>query len=90
MKAKQLITATVAVVMTISLAAPVWAQQTDKTGETRNLFETAGPKQTNKDFRPAPNKIKTSFGTLEFELEAFPTEESVRKIYDEMDLQRAT
>ncbi|HUV64996.1 MAG TPA: DUF1254 domain-containing protein, partial [Sedimentisphaerales bacterium] len=58
--------------------------------ENRNLFKTAGPKQTNKDFKPAPDEIKTSFGTLKFELEAFPTEESVRKIYDEMDLQRAT
>jgi len=58
--------------------------------ETINLFESAGQKQTNEDFKPAPDEIKTSFGTLEFELEAFPTEESVQKIYDEMDLQRAT
>ena len=71
----------------ISLMASVQAQQT---GENRNLFKTAGEKQTNEDFKPAPDKIETSFGTLEFELEAFPTEESVQKIYDEMDLQRAT
>ena len=58
--------------------------------ETRNLFETAGKKQTEKDFKPAPDVIKTKFGTLKFELEAFPTEESIAKIYDEMDLQRAT
>ena len=56
---------------------------------TRNNFENAGAKQTAKDFKPASDKIETSFGTLEFELEAFPTEETVRKIYDEMDLQRA-
>jgi len=63
---------------------------TDTPEATRNNFENAGAKQTNKDFKPAPDEIETSFGTLEFELEAFPTEESVQKIYDEMDLQRAT
>ena len=30
--------------------------------ETRNLFETAGKKQTAKDFSPAPEKIETNFG----------------------------
>ena len=58
--------------------------------ETRNLFETAGPKQTAKDFAPAADKITTDFGALEFDLEAFPTEETARKLYDELDLQRAT
>ena len=58
--------------------------------ETRNLFETAGPKQTSKDFAPAADEITTDFGTLEFDLEAFPTEETARKLYDELDLQRAT
>lgn len=58
--------------------------------ETRNLFETAGPKQTSKDFAPAPDKMTTGFGTLEFEGGAFPTAESAQKIYDELDLQRAT
>ena len=70
-----------------SLAAPVLAGSAD--GNT-NLFESAGKKQTNKDFKPAPDKIKTNFGTLKFELDAFPTDKSVQKIYDEMDLQRAT
>ena len=55
-----------------------------------NIFETAGKKQTAKDFKPAPDKITTNFGTLEFVGGAFPTEESVQKIYDELDLQRAT
>jgi hypothetical protein len=73
--------------MVITMALPVLAGDT---GEDRNLFETAGPKQTSKDFRPAPDRIETNFGTLEFELEAFPTEETVQRIYDEMDLQRAT
>ena len=58
--------------------------------KTVNLYESAGKKQTNKDFKPAPDKIETSFGTLNFELEAYPTEATVQKIYDELDLQRAT
>jgi hypothetical protein len=58
--------------------------------ETQNLFEAAGTKQTNKDFEPAPADIETSFGSLEFELEAFPTDETARRLYDELDLQRAT
>ena len=66
---------------------PVQAGTAD---ETRNLFESAGAKQTSKDFKPAPASMKTNFGTLEFEGGAFPTEASVQKIYDEMDLQRAT
>ena len=57
---------------------------------TQNLYETAGKKQTNKDFKPAPDVMETSFGTLNFELEAYPTEATVQKIYDELDLQRAT
>ena len=55
-----------------------------------NLFDSAGAKQTNLDFEPAPAEIETSFGALEFELEAFPTEETATKLYDELDLQRAT
>jgi hypothetical protein len=57
---------------------------------TQNLYEIAGKKQTNKDFNPAPDEIKTCFGDLKFDLEAYPTEETVQKIYDELDLQRAT
>ena len=58
--------------------------------ETRNLFETAGKKQTAKDFKPAPDKITTNFGSLEFVGGAFPTADSAQKLYDELDLQRAT
>lgn len=61
-----------------------------ETGENRNLFETAGEKQTEKGFVPAPEKIETSFGTLEFTGGGFPTEETAQLLYDEMDLQRAT
>ncbi|MGB5516305.1 MAG: hypothetical protein WBP36_17440, partial [Thermoanaerobaculia bacterium] len=58
------------------MAAPLPAGDT---GEDRNLFETAGPKQIGKDFKPAPDRIETTFGTLEFEGGAFPTEASVQK-----------
>jgi hypothetical protein len=89
MKTKSLLTLVPAVLLAccLCLAAPVLASSSD--GNT-NLFESAGKKQTNKDFKPAPDKIKTNFGTLKFELDAFPAEETVTKIYDEMDLQRAT
>ena len=55
-----------------------------------NMFKTPGVKQTAKDFKPAPNSMETNFGTLKFEGGAFPSKESTQKIYDEMDLQRAT
>ena len=87
MRTRNTIVLAVVGLMVISMALPVLAGDTD---ENRNLFETAGAKQTNKDFKPAPENIETNFGTLEFELEAFPTEETIQKIYDEMDLQRAT
>ena len=64
--------------------------QAQETGENRNLFKTAGEKQTEKGFIPAPDKIETNFGTLEFTGGGFPTDETVQKVYDEMDLQRAT
>ena len=85
MKARRLITATVAALVTVSLLVPARAQ-----AQEGNMFESAGKKQTAKDFKPAPEKIKTNFGTLKFEGGAFPTEKSVQKIYDELDLQRAT
>ena len=87
---KRLITLTMAVPLVACLVAPGWAQTTDKTEKTKNPFKTAGDKQTAKDFKPAPDKIETNFGTLEFEGGAFPTDASVQKIYDELDLQRAT
>ena len=87
MKAKRLFALVISFVMFISLLTIAWAQET---GKNRNLFKNAGKKQTNKDFKPAPDTIKTNFGTLKFDLEAYPTEETTQKIYDEMDLQRAT
>ena len=64
--------------------------QAQETGENRNLFKSAGEKQTEKGFIPAPDKIETNFGTLEFTGGGFPTDATVQKVYDEMDLQRAT
>ncbi len=58
--------------------------------DTKSIFEMTGRKETSKDFKPAPAKIKTNFGTLKFTGGAFPTDASVQKIYDELDLQRAT
>lgn len=61
-----------------------------ETGQNRNLFKSAGEKQTEKGFVPAPEKIETNFGTLEFTGGGFPTEKTAQLVYDEMDLQRAT
>lgn len=85
MKQKSLKSLALAGLLTACLAVPVLAG----TGGT-DMFKSTDKKQTSKDFKPAPDKIQTSFGTLEFEGGAFPTEASVQKIYDEMDLQRAT
>ncbi len=87
MKAQALTNLTIAGLVAISMAGTAYASNSD---ETRNLFETAGAKQTSKDFKPAPDKIKTNFGELKFEGGAFPTDASMQKFYDEMDLQRAT
>ena len=68
-----------------------------------SLFSTVSAKQENgffeqssaekpqgaADFRPAPAIIKTRFGTLQFP-GGYPSEETVQKVYDELDLQRAT
>ena len=83
MKATPLVTVTAAVAITLCMASTAPAGDA---AETRNLFKDAGPKQTSRDFKPAPDKIETNFGTLHFELEAFPDEATVQKIYDEMDL----
>ncbi|MGB5575239.1 MAG: DUF1254 domain-containing protein [Thermoanaerobaculia bacterium] len=90
MKTRSLAILAAAGLLAIALASPVSAQSAGDPAESRNLFKTAGEKQTNTDFEPAPDKIRTDFGTLRFEGGAFPTEESVQLIYDEMDLQRAT
>lgn len=87
MKAKQLVSVTAAVAMTICMAGTALAGDA---GERVNLFRSAGARQSAQDFKPASDKIQTGFGSLEFELGAFPSEETTRRIYDELDLQRAT
>lgn len=69
---------------------PAAAAQQGADGQQYNMFESPGVKETAKDFKPAPSSMQTNFGTLKFAGGAFPNEESVQKIYDEMDLQRAT
>ena len=66
------------------------AMASAQTPDAAGIFENPGPKQTHEDFKPAPATIDTNFGTLEFINGAFPDQESTQRIYDEMDLQRAT
>jgi len=87
MKPKSIIHFALTGLIALGMAAPA---QAELEAESRNLFKSPGSKQTSKDFNPAPDRIETNFGTLEFEGGAFPTKESAQKIYDEMDLQRAT
>ena len=72
--------------MVASLSGLAYADQ-DKT-----IFElgAAEAKQTSKDFKPTPTKIKTDFGTLKFTGGGYPTKETAQKVWDQMDLQRAT
>jgi hypothetical protein len=68
-----------------ALVAPSYA------GQEQGFFDQAAgeEKYTPGDFKPAPEKMKTRFGKLEFP-GGFPSEETVQKVYDELDLQRAT
>ncbi|MGB6289177.1 MAG: DUF1254 domain-containing protein, partial [Desulfobulbales bacterium] len=86
MKMKLLTTLAVTGLMAAALTVPAQALQ-DKT-----IFElgAAEAKQTSKDFKPAPAKIKTDFGTLKFTGGGYPTKETAQKVWDQMDLQRAT
>ena len=84
MKTKSLTILALAGLMTAIMATPALA------GSETDMFKSTDKKQTAKDFKPAPDKIHTDFGTLHFEGGAFPTEASVELIYDELDLQRAT
>jgi len=70
---------------TLSLSTAVCA------GQEQGFFEQskAKPKFTPGDFKPAPGEIQTRFGTLEFP-GGYPTKETAQKVYDELDLQRAT
>jgi len=85
MKPKSLFRLLIAGLTALALAAPVQAKQ------NKSIFELAGAeaKYTPGDFKPAPEMMKTRFGTLKFP-GGYPTEETVQKVYDEMDVQRAT
>jgi len=85
MKPRSLFRLIVVSLMALALAAPVQAKQ------DKSIFELAGAesKFTPGDFRPAPEIMHTRFGTLEFP-GGYPTEGTSRKVFDELDLQRAT
>ena len=54
---------------------------------SKSIFEMADA--GSEKFSPAPSIIETNFGTLEFTGGGFPTPETTRKLFDELDLQRA-
>ena len=85
MKTRTLFRLPIAVLMVLALAAPVQAKK------DKSIFEMAGAeaKYAPGDFRPAPEIMHTRFGTLEFP-GGYPTEGTSRKVFDELDLQRAT
>ena len=58
---------------------------------TPGFFElaVAEDQEGDKTFTPAPDKMSTRFGELDFP-GGYPTEETVQKVYDELDRQRAT
>ena len=76
---------TMAGLLACGLTASVSAQ------EPKSIFEqaAAATKQTADDFKPAADQTETRFGNLEFP-GGYPTEETTQKVYDELDLQRAT
>ena len=84
MKTKPLFTLTAAALIVAGMTSPLQAGP-------QGFFEQAGaePKFTPGDFKPAPEKIQTRYGTLEFP-GGYPTEETAQKVFDELDLQRAT
>jgi hypothetical protein len=85
MKARRWFPLGVAGLMAVALASPVQAKQ------LKGFFEQARSEAKYRpgDFKAAPEKIETRFGNLEFP-GGFPTEETAQKVYDELDLQRAT
>ena len=85
MKTKTLTLMAFSILLASSLITPASAQQ------EKSIFEQAGSeaKYTPGDFKPAPAKIETRYGNLEFP-GGYPTEETTQKVYDELDLQRAT
>ncbi|WP_186766442.1 DUF1254 domain-containing protein [Falsiphaeobacter marinintestinus] len=85
MKTFPLIRTTTAGLLATALAIPVQAQQ------SQGFFDmaTSEPTYSSGDFKPAPETITTRFGVLDFP-GGYPTEETAQKVFDELDLQRAT
>jgi hypothetical protein len=86
MKTRNLAKIFLTVLLATGLVTTGWAQSDEK-----SIFELGGSeaKYTPGDFKPAPETMKTRFGTLKFP-GGYPTEKTVQKVYDELDLQRAT
>jgi len=77
--------------MAIGLVAGALAVPVQALAEM-SIFELGASeaKQTSKSFKGAPAKIETNFGKLEFKGGAYPTPETIKKVYEELDRQRAT
>ena len=86
MKTKNLFTLVVTGLVMALITSTGLAQSKNK-----SIFEIAGEQTKYKpgDFKPAPAKIETRYGNLNFP-GGYPTEETVQKVYGELDLQRAT
>ena len=82
MKAQSLSTFILIGLLAMGLGGPAEAQSIFELGSAEEKYTPGG-------FKPAPEKIKTRFGTLEFP-GGYPTEKTAQKVYDELDLQRAT
>ena len=89
MKTKHVFTLALAALMVTGLAAAVLfsVPQIDE----KSIFELGAVKAPEypKEFTAAAENIQTRFGKLEFP-GGYPTDETVQKVYDELDLQRAT
>ena len=85
MKTFPIFNTTAAGLLTTLLAGPILAQQ------PQDFFDMAKsePSYAPGDFKPAPETISTRFGKLEFP-GGYPTEDTAQKVFDELDLQRAT
>ena len=85
MKTRSLLTLASIGLVSLAFTTPATAQQ------EKGFFDQARSeaKYTPGDFKPAPEKMKTRFGNLEFP-GGYPTEETSAKVFDELDLQRAT
>ena len=85
MRKSLLLKSTAAGLLAAMLSSTAMAQQ------SQGFFDMAGsePNYAPGEFKPAPETIETRYGTLEFP-GGYPTEETTQKVYNEIDLQRAT